>query len=118
MAEFPRLRTGAYAQFPAASEVRFSTHVMRFADGAEQRFRQLGAGKRSWQIALNRLTTEETARLRQFFLDRQGGAGTFTFTDPWDESVHEGCRFESDAFTAFFDEENRGRTAIRITKDI
>ena len=41
MNEFPKLKTGAVAQYPAQRTTRYSTHVMRFMDGSEQRYREL-----------------------------------------------------------------------------
>ena len=40
MSEFPPLKTGAVMQYPAQKEARFSTTVVRFTDGSEQRFPQ------------------------------------------------------------------------------
>jgi hypothetical protein len=43
--------------------------------------------------------------MEDFFVEQGGRAGTFTFTDPWDGTVHTNCSFESDTMTAQY----RGR---------
>lgn len=35
MQEFPLLKSGAVAQYPAQRAIRFSTQVMRFVDGSD-----------------------------------------------------------------------------------
>ena len=96
MADFPILKTGAVAQDGSATVVRFGTHIVRFADGEEQRFR-IGKGpRRRWMIRLELLTDEEAAALSAFLDARQGRHGIFSFFDPWDEVEYPDCSLESD----------------------
>jgi hypothetical protein len=55
MATFPALRTGAVAQYPSERHMRFSTRVLEFVDGQEQRFREFSRGLRRWVIHLDLL---------------------------------------------------------------
>ena len=100
MANFPALKTGAVAQYPSGRSRRFSTQVNRFLDGSEQRFRGFGAPLKRWLIRLELLDEAELERLEGFFVEQGGPAGTFTFTDPWDGTVHASCSFENDTVTA------------------
>ncbi len=43
MNEFPKLKTGAVLQYPAAKRLECLTQVTRFLDGSEQRFRDFAA---------------------------------------------------------------------------
>jgi hypothetical protein len=95
MAAFPRLRTGAVAQYPSKKEIGFDTTVARFIDGTEQRFRRKGPARR-WEIRLSAVTAEEMAAIEDFFNSHQGRFGSFAFTDPWDDSEHPDCSFDHD----------------------
>ena len=105
MASFPLLKTGAVAQYPADRTGRFSTRVLRFLDGGEQRFAGFGVPLKRWLIRLELLDDTELATFEEFFVAQGGRAGVFTFTDPWDGTVHLNCSFEDDVMTA----EYRGR---------
>lgn len=117
MNEFPRLKTGAVAQYPAQRAMRYSTQVMRFVDGSEQRFREFSGPLRRWVIELTRLDEEEMEAMETFFLAEQGGFGTFTFVDPWEEEEYTGCSLDNPDvffdFTAF----NDGRTKLVVRQN-
>ena len=106
MASFPALKTGAVAQYPSDRTRRFSTKVLRFLDGGEQRFAGFGAPLKRWLIRLELLDEPELAGLEDFFVEQGGQAGTFAFTDPWDGTVYANCSFEGDTMTAGY----RGRS--------
>ena len=59
MNEFPQLKTGAVAQYPAQRITQFSTQVMQFLDGSEQRYREFSGPLRRWVIDLTSLDDEE-----------------------------------------------------------
>jgi hypothetical protein len=101
MNEFPRLKTGAVAQYPSQRTTRFSTGVMRFVDGSEQRYREFSGPLRRWTIQLATLDEEEMEAMEDFFLAEQGGYGTFHFVDPWDGTEYANCSLENP--DAFFD---------------
>ncbi len=111
MQEFPLLKTGAVAQYPALRAIRFSTQVMRFIDGSEQRYREFSGPLRRWVIQLTALDEEELDAMEAFFLAEQGGYGTFSFVDPWDDFEYTDCSLENpDAFfdyTGFHDARTR-----------
>ena len=50
MPDFPALKTGAVAQDGSVTTIRFGTRVLRFTDGAEQRFRDSRGARRRWMI--------------------------------------------------------------------
>ncbi|MBI3667251.1 MAG: DUF2460 domain-containing protein [Acidobacteria bacterium] len=113
MAQFPKLKTGAVAQYPAVREQRYSTEVNRFLDNAEQRYRDYAAGRRRWVIALEKLDETETATLARFFEEQQGRFGTFDFEDPWTGMVTANCRFGEDQFP--MQEASESRCSLRLT---
>lgn len=117
MNEFPRLKTGAVAQYPAQRVTRFSTQVMRFVDGSEQRYREWNGALRRWVIQLTALDEEEMDALESFVLAEQGGYGTFTFVDPWDGEEYTGCSLENPDSFFEFTEFNDGRTRLVVRQN-
>lgn len=117
MNEFPLLKTGAVMQYPALRSLRFSTQVMRFLDGSEQRYREFSGPLRRWLIRLTALDEEEMEALEAFFVSEQGGYGTFSFVDPWDEAEYADCSLENPE--AFFDytEIHDGRTLLVVRQN-
>jgi hypothetical protein len=112
MADFPQLKTGAVAQYPAARETAYSTWVGRFVDGREQRFRQYPAPLKRWLLTLELLTEEEVERFRVFFREMQGESGEFRFRDPWDGVWYEHCSLEGGSLAALWREE--GQAELRL----
>lgn len=117
MASFPALKTGAVAQYPSDRTRRFSTQVLRFLDGGEQRFAGFGAPLKRWLIRLELLDETELAGLEDFFVSQSGQAGTFTFTDPWDGTVHANCSFEGDTMTADYRARDDGAASVVIKEN-
>lgn len=117
MASFPALKTGAVAQYPSDRTTRFSTQVLRFLDGGEQRFRVFGAPLKKWLIRLELLDDQELAGLEEFFAEQQGQAGTFSFTDPWDGTTHANCSFESGTMTADYRGRGDGVASIVVREN-
>ena len=117
MNPFPRLKSGAIAQYPAGRRTVYSTWVGQFVGGGEQRFREYPAALRRWLIDLRLLTSVEAGTLRTFFAGEQGRAGMFQFEDPWDGTVHESCSFESDENEIRWEGEEMGRTRIVIRQN-
>lgn len=118
MSAFPRLRTGAVAQYPAGRVLSHSTEVMKFVDGTEQRYRVRGGTARRWVIRLELLDETEIARLEEFFTTVQGRLGRFSFEDPWTGNVHTDCSLESDEFEVEFEDETRGRTVLVVRENV
>jgi len=113
MVDFPRLSTGAVAQYPSSVRAESSTRVLRYLDGSEQRYRDVGAPVRTWVLRLDQITEEELAAVEEFFVAQQGQFGQFSFTDPWDGTEYPDCSFDSDSLHAqLFSEEWAGTTLI------
>ncbi|HEV8413388.1 MAG TPA: DUF2460 domain-containing protein [Bryobacteraceae bacterium] len=117
MANFPALKTGAIAQYPLDRTRRFSTQVLRFLDGSEQRFAGFGAPLKRWLIRLELLDEAELASLEEFFVEQSGRAGTFAFTDPWDGTVHASCSFEGDTMTANYRGPGDGAASVGVKEN-
>ncbi len=117
MANFPALKTGAVAQYPADRTRQFSTQVYRFLDGSEQRFPGYGAALRQWTIRLDLLDEAELSNLQVFFLSEEGRAGSFTFTDPWDGAVYSNCSFGSDTLAMQFQGPHNGVSQVTVKEN-
>lgn len=117
MANFPTLKTGAVAQYPSDRKRRCSTQVLRFLDGSEQRFAGFGAPLKRWLIRLELLDDTELASFEDFFVEQGGQAGIFTFTDPWDGTVHTNCSFEGDTMTADYRGRGDGAASLVVKEN-
>ncbi|MBI4904155.1 MAG: DUF2460 domain-containing protein [Acidobacteria bacterium] len=82
MADFPLLNSGAKAQYPLRQTIKFETHVMKFVDGGEQRFRQHRGAEKEWELQLSALGSDEARRLSAFVDEQAGRQGEFPFQDP------------------------------------
>ncbi|MCB1019444.1 MAG: hypothetical protein H6509_10870 [Bryobacterales bacterium] len=96
MERFPKLKTGAAAQYGAQRQARRSTQTARFLDSSEQRYRDFAGEKRSWAIRLEKLTSTELADIRDFFIRMRGSQTEFELEDPWSGAVIAACRFAQD----------------------
>jgi len=114
MADFPQLKTSAVAQYPARRSVRYRNEVVRFVDGAEQRYRDSAGPLHEWEIRLELLDESELASLESFFALQQGAFGTFRFTDPWSGQVYENCSLAADAIEMIASGEMRGATSLVV----
>jgi len=114
MPTFPQLRTQAVVQYPARRQMTFSTQVLEFLDGSEQRFRQWPGALRQWMIRLDLLTEEEISAFRQFFRSQGGQAQAFRFVDPWDGTDYPNCTIEGDALEVFLRAEGRGNLSLIV----
>jgi hypothetical protein len=117
MANFPALKTGAVAQYGSDRSRQFSTQVLRFVDGSEQRFPGYGTPLLEWVIRLDLLDESELESLELFFEDEGGRAGNFSFTDPWDGIVYPSCSFGSDELALQFQGVARGQTQVTVKEN-
>lgn len=117
MNEFPRLKTGAVAQYPVARTKAYSTQVLRFMDGSEQRFRDYSAPLHRWVLRLHQLDEQELARIDEFFRSQQGQAGTFSFTDPWTGQQFSACSLEEGVLVSDLTEPGRGSATVVIREE-
>jgi hypothetical protein len=117
MATFPTLKTGAVLQYPARRSSLFSTHVLRFLDGGEQRYRNSGPPLKRWSVSLRMLDEKEVHDVQEFFRTVQGQAGTFSFIDPWDGATYASCSLQSDELSAEFLELGNCSTELVIQEN-
>jgi hypothetical protein len=117
MSTFPRLKTGAIAQYPAGRSAAYATDVFRFLDGSQQTYRQRGGAAKRWVIELSLLDDTELAEISDFFQSQQGRFGTFSFEDPWDGTVHPNCSFADDELLMQLADEARGALRIVIEEN-
>ncbi len=117
MNNFPVLKTGAVAQYPAERTPMFSTQVLRFVDGSEQRFGGYGAPLHQWAIQFSKLDETEMHAIQEFFRQMAGRAGTFSFTDPWTGTVYPSCSLASDELTETFVAESQGETMLTVREN-
>ncbi len=110
---FPQLRTGAIAQYPLSRQLAAPSETVRFLDGAEQHYRNLGPLRR-WSIALRLLSAAELANLREFFHQQKGRWGAFAFTDPLSGITYPACSFADDAFPELHDGEVRAGVQLTV----
>ena len=117
MANFPALKCGAVTQYPTDRSRNFSTGVLLFVDGAEQRFPRYKSELKRWTIRLAVLDEGELQQVEQFFQEQVGRAGTFGFTDPWDSTAYLNCSFELDSCTGTYSDQSRNATEITILEN-
>ena len=114
---FPKLKTGAVAQYPGRRMLRYQNQALRFVDGSEQRYRDYSRVAHEWEIALDLLDEGELAAMEQFFADNQGAYGHFEFTDPWDGKIYPDCSFPEDTLVVQSVAEMAGRMVLRVREN-
>jgi len=117
VASFPVLKTGVVAQYPSDRQRNFSTQVIRFLDGSEQRFPGYGAPLRRWVLRYDLLEESELTDIEQFFASEGGRAGSFSFTDPFDGTVYPNCSLDSDEVDLQFNGPQQGKTQLTIREN-
>ena len=116
-AAFPLLKTGAVVQYPATKTTQYSTFVVRFMDGSDQRYRQYTPALQRWNIKLSLLDEAELHALEQFFVSQEGGFGTFTFVDPWTQTVYPNCSFEQDTLPYQLTDISKGTLSMVVVEN-
>ena len=111
---FPALRTSAIAQYPFQSRTTYSTEILRFVDGSEQRYSNYGQPVRRWVIQLDRVDEGELSAIRQFFRAQGGMAGRFAFADPVTGTAYANCSFDQQALDGGVTDINRGGATLMI----
>jgi hypothetical protein len=117
MANFPKLKTEAVAQYPAGKGVAFRNQTVRFVDGREQRYRDSAGMLRRWVIRLDRLDESEAAEFELFFQESQGRLRSFPFTDPWDGTQYPDCSLAVDEMEVLWLGEMQGRTTLTVIEN-
>ena len=118
MANFPKLKTSAIAQYPSSRRGLYQNQTVQFVDGSAQRYRDSGRARLEWQIQLQELDEGELAAIEEFFLASQGAFGSFSFTDPWDGQVYDNCSVSADELALATVAEMRGSTKLTIVRNI
>ena len=114
MPQFPTLKSGATVQYPLERSQGAASRVLRFIDGAEQRFVLRGSPLRRWVVRLDFLDEDELRRVEDFVKANRGRAGTFSFTDPIDGGIHPTCCLNDDEANVELVATGRGRVALVI----
>ena len=114
MASFPRLKSGAIMQYPNGRSIGFATRIVRFLDGAEQRYRDHSAGTRRWLIRLSLLDERELSALESFFLSSQGQTASFDFYDPWDDVTYADCSLDEPTLDLGWIGPGNGETELAV----
>jgi hypothetical protein len=117
MPTFPKLKTGAVAEYPSTRSIRFQNQTLRFLDGTEQRYRDSPSPLRCWEILLDQLDDSELAMIGQFFAECEGAFADFTFTDPWDGREYRNCSLDSDALETTALAEMHGQTRLLVVEN-
>ncbi|MEO8100787.1 MAG: DUF2460 domain-containing protein [Acidobacteriota bacterium] len=118
MAVFPTLKSGAVAQYPAERSRRFATVVCEFVGGGEQRFPQFKRALKRWEIRLELLDEEELFHLETFLVEQAGATGSFSFADPWDDTVYLDCSFEGDQMGLEFAGNGNGKASVIVRENL
>ena len=117
MATFPLLKTGSVMQYPATTTIRYSSQLIQFVDGVEQRYRDFPAPLHEWVVRLDLLDEAELKGLEQFFTDQQGQFGSFEFVDPKDNSSYPDCSLMIDDLDFSVNGERRGKTTMVVREN-
>ncbi len=90
MADFPRLKTGAGAQYGCERILETPVQVQRFVDGTTQRFAR-GRARRAWRLKLTGLSAQEAESIGTFIATHLETQEQFSFTDPWSGVEYSVC---------------------------
>src|SRR5579884_758743 len=114
MTSFPQLKTTAVAQYPLARRTTYSTEILQFTDGSEQRYSNYAQPVRRWQIQLASLDEGELSALRQFFRAQNGLTGRFTFIDPVSATAYPNCSFDQQMMSGTLQDVSRSSASLVI----
>ena len=117
MVDFPTLSTGAITQYPSERRTSYASTVLRFIDGAEQRWREQSKNLHRWVLRFAMLDEKEAATLARFFDVQSGRGGHFSFQDPWDGAVYPDCSFEQDTLPVDVVGEGRATAVVTIREN-
>lgn len=114
MASFPVLSSGAVTQYPSPMTTTQVAEVIRFLDGADQRFIARGRALRSWQIRLNLLNETEIQQLEAFFVEQRGQYTMFDFLDPYSGTTVFNCMLGEPAFISSYEGVDVGAASLWV----
>jgi len=116
-AAFPLLKTGAVLQYPAVKTTQYSSFVVRFLDGSDQRYRQYTPALLRWNIKLSLLDEGELHALEQFFASQEGCFGIFSFVDPWTQTIYPSCSLSQDTLTYQVADLSQGTLSVVVVEN-
>ena len=111
---FPRLKTGALAQYPMARALTRPVETVRFLDMGRQTYVDSKNSLRQWRLRLNALDESELTAVIEFFVAMRGSLGRFEFEDPATGEVVPNCRFDDDELELSSSGEFNGQTALTV----
>jgi hypothetical protein len=113
MQRFPKLSSGAVAQYPCERIWVRPASRIPFVDGSSKRF-ALKKPKRRWVVRLEELNEGELAVVSEFHRQHLGEALGFEFEDPWTGDVVAGCHFMRAGLRLRLDGMERGSADLEI----
>jgi hypothetical protein len=116
MATFPLLKTGSVTQYPAYSATSESISIVRFMDGADQRWRSQGKSLRRWQVSLQLLSDDEIFAIESFFEEQAAEYTSFVFTDPLSGAAVPNCRIGDSSLMTEYEGPNSGTVSLWIVE--
>jgi len=76
----------------------FHTLLTQFENGAEQRRAKWSSPRRKWRLVFRNRYKSEYEAIRDFFIEKMGAYGSFTWDNPNDGNTYT-VRFEEDGIT-------------------
>ena len=114
---FPLLKTGAAAQYPASRTISYSSRVIRFLDGSDQRYRDYSGPLHKWTLPLTVLDDTELSTLEQFVVAQEGRFGSFSFADPWTQVQYSSCSMNQEGLDYVLTQEARGAAGVVLQEN-
>ncbi len=111
---FPTTLLAPLFQYPTNRQSRFTTQVLAFVGGTEQRYPLANAALRRWEVQPTILKDAVMDELIAFFELVGGTARSFSFTDPWTGTFYPFCYFEADRLEHRLTGEGRNSVSFAI----
>lgn len=114
MASIPSLQSGSTVQYPLTTTRTYSTKVIQFIDGTEQRFAQTSKGRTRWTVSLRDLTASEVEDWGLFAAQSTVANQEFVFQDPVTGETHTKCRLSADPISIEHLDEQRAQLSLTV----
>ena len=116
MFTFPDNLIPALFQYPSTRRTAFSTQVVTFVGGTEQRYALAGAPLRTWRAQPRLLTDNTVEQLAAFFELVKGPTNPFRFRDPWEDITYPVCYFQDAGLEISAREQGRNAVSFAIVE--
>ena len=113
---FPDNLIPALFQHPCTRRTIYSTQVVTFVGGTEQRYALAGAPLRTWQAGPRLLSDKTVEQLAAFFDLVKGPTNPFRFRDPWEDVTYPVCFFQDDGLEIAAREQDRNAVSFAIVE--